>query len=52
VPNEAIHRSAAVDPRVIYPKYQGGFHWRALQNIGIPTGDIGIRGNGLMLNPW
>jgi hypothetical protein len=52
VPSGAIHHSAAVDPRAIYPKYQGGFHSRALQNIGVPTGDIGIRGNGFMLNPW
>jgi hypothetical protein len=41
-----------VDPRAVYPKYQGGFHSRALQNIGVPTGDIGIRGNGFMMNPW
>ena len=47
-----IHRSAPLDPRAVYPKYQGGFHSRALQNIGVPTGDIGIRGNGFMMNPW
>ncbi|MCI0357700.1 MAG: hypothetical protein L0211_04340 [Planctomycetaceae bacterium] len=41
-----------LDPRAVYPKYQGGFHSRALQNIGVPTGDIGIRGNGFMMNPW
>lgn len=29
----------------MYPKYQAGFHSRALQNIGIPPGDIGPRGN-------
>jgi hypothetical protein len=47
-----IHRPVPADPRAIYPKYQGGFHSRALQNIGVPTGDIGIRGNGFMMNPW
>jgi hypothetical protein len=36
----------------LYPKYEGGFHARHLQNIGIPDRDIGIRGNGIMLNPW
>jgi hypothetical protein len=38
--------------RELYPKYYGGFHARALQNIGIPTGDIGLRGNGITVNPW
>jgi hypothetical protein len=47
-----IHRAPPLDPRAVYPKYQGGFHSRALQNIGVPTGDIGIRGNGFMMNPW
>jgi hypothetical protein len=45
-------RAAPVDPRAIYPKYYGGFHARALQDIGIPTGDRGIRGNGIYANPW
>ena len=35
-----------------YPQYYGGFHARHLQNIGIPTGDIGIRGNSITVNPW
>lgn len=26
-----------------YPRYYGSTHVRALQNVGIPTGDIGIR---------
>ena len=43
---------APLDPRAVYPKYYGGFHARQLQNIGIPTGDIGIRGNGIYANPW
>jgi hypothetical protein len=45
-------RAAPIDPRAIYPKYYGGFHARALQDIGIPTGDRGIRGNGIYANPW
>ena len=35
-----------------YPKFQGGFHSRELQNIGVPTGDIGLRGNGFSAFPW
>ncbi|HTN76726.1 MAG TPA: hypothetical protein VL096_15815 [Pirellulaceae bacterium] len=35
-----------------YPKYYGGFHSRDLSNIGIPNGDIGIRGNGINMLPW
>lgn len=29
----------------LYPKYYGGFHYRELQNLGYPSGDIGIRGS-------
>lgn len=46
------HARPPIDARAAYPKYYGGFHARALQNIGIPTGDIGIRGNGIYANPW
>lgn len=45
-------RHPPLDPREVYPKYYGGFHARQLQNIGIPTGDIGIRGNGITATPW
>ena len=38
--------------RALYPKYYGGFHARDFQNLGIPSGDIGIRGNGIYLSPW
>ncbi len=38
--------------RQVYPKYRGGFHARELDNIGIPTGDIGLRGNGMFWSPW
>jgi hypothetical protein len=36
----------------VYPKYYYGFHARYMQNIGVPTGDVGLRGNGIMYNPW
>ncbi|MDA1054195.1 MAG: hypothetical protein O3C40_27425 [Planctomycetota bacterium] len=36
----------------LYPKYYGSFHYRHLDNIGIPSGDIGIRGNGIYMSPW
>ncbi len=45
-------RHPPLDPREVYPKYYGGIHARQLQNIGIPTGDIGIRGNGITATPW
>lgn len=35
-----------------YPKFYGGFHSRELQNIGVPSGDIGLRGNGFSMFPW
>ena len=38
--------------RAAYPKYYGGFHAREFQNLGFPSGDIGLRGNGLYMGPW
>ena len=38
--------------RAAYPKYYYGFHSRSMQNIGVPTGDVGIRGNGITASPW
>lgn len=35
-----------------YPKFQGGFHSRQLQDLGVPTGDQGLRGNGFSMYPW
>lgn len=35
-----------------YPKYYGGFHASYFQNMGIPPGDIGLRGNGIFMTPW
>lgn len=35
-----------------YPRYFGAFHARELQNLGVPSGDIGLRGNGIFWSPW
>jgi hypothetical protein len=35
-----------------YPKYLGGFHSSHFTNVGLPSGDIGFRGNGLYWTPW
>lgn len=35
-----------------YPRYYGGFHARYFDNLGIPSGDIGLRGNSLYASPW
>lgn len=44
------YRSPSVEE--LYPKYYGSFHYRHLDNIGIPNGDIGFRGNGIYMSPW
>jgi hypothetical protein len=39
--------------RAVYPKYYWGLHSREFYNVGVPHGDIGIRGgNGFTWNPW
>jgi hypothetical protein len=38
--------------RAVYPKYYWGLHAREFQNIGTPHGDIGIRGDGIQMQPW
>jgi hypothetical protein len=38
--------------KAMYPKYYYGFHARYMQNLGVPTGDVGLRGNGIRYNPW
>jgi len=38
--------------KAMYPKYYYGIHSRSQQNIGIPNGDIGIRGNSITPYPW
>ena len=35
-----------------YPKYYGGFHASHFNNVGVPSGDIGFRGNGIYWTPW
>jgi hypothetical protein len=37
---------------MMYPKYYFGLHERQMQSIGVPSGDIGIRGNGITATPW
>jgi len=38
--------------REYYPRYYGGFHARFFDNYGVPTGDVGVRGNGIYWTPW
>ena len=49
VPNRYYQNAA--NAKAIYPRYYGSTHARQIQNIGIPPGDIGLRGNGVMLTP-
>lgn len=51
-PNDYGTRYRSPSVEELYPKYYGGFHYRHLDNIGIPSGDIGLRGNGLYMSPW
>ena len=34
------------------PKYYDGFHARYFDTLGVPTGDVGLRGNGIYWMPW
>ena len=54
VPSAAPGGSSSAASRAYerYPKFQGGFHSRELQNLGVPTGDTGLRGNGFSMYPW
>jgi hypothetical protein len=38
--------------KAMYPKYYWGMHARNYETIGIPHGDIGIRGNSITPLPW
>ena len=40
------------NPAEIDSRYIGGFHQSHFNNIGIPNGDIGIRGNAYKWNTW
>ena len=44
--------SSSLDPQHKYPKYIGGFHSSHFSNIGVPSGDIGFRTNGVYWSPW
>ena len=35
-----------------YPKFIGGFHSSHFTNAGLPSGDIGFRGNGIYWTRW
>lgn len=35
-----------------YPKYTGAFHASYFRDLGVPSGDVGLRGNGLYASPW
>lgn len=45
-----IHRDADADS--VYPRFIGGFHSSHFRNVGVPSGDIGFRGNGIYWTPW
>ncbi len=40
------------NPAEVDSRYIGGFHQSHFQNLGIPSGDIGIRGNAYNWNTW
>jgi hypothetical protein len=40
------------DPAEVDSRYVGGFHQSHFENIGIPSGDIGIRGNAYQWRTW
>jgi hypothetical protein len=40
------------NPAEVDSRYIGGFHQSHFQNLGIPSGDIGIRGNAYNWRTW
>jgi len=40
------------NPAEVDARYIGGFHQTHFQNVGIPSGDIGIRGNAYRWRTW
>ena len=44
-----VYRAYAND---MYPKWNGAIHAREIQNLGVPSGDIGLRGNGITYGAW
>jgi hypothetical protein len=51
-PNYSKHAEIAAYGKAVYPKYYKGFHAREFQNLGVPHGDIGLRGNDLNMGAW
>jgi hypothetical protein len=51
-PNYSKHAEVAAYGKAVYPKYYKGFHAREFQNLGVPHGDIGLRGNDLNMGAW
>ena len=39
-------------PNGTFPKFYGGCHASHYNNLGIPNGSIGFRGNGIYWAPW
>lgn len=35
-----------------YPRYTGAFHYSFFRDLGVPPGDVGLRGNGIYAHPW
>ena len=40
------------DPVEVDSRYTGGFHQSHFQNLGLPSGDVGLRGNALNWRTW
>ena len=40
------------NPAEVDSRYTGGFHQTHFDNIGLPSGDIGLRGNALNWRTW
>ncbi len=53
MPPYSKHAQVAAYGRAVYPKYYWGLHSREFYNVGVPHGDLGLRGaNGFTWNPW
>lgn len=50
--SERWGRTNALNVKSNDSRYIGGFHYTYFQDLGIPTGDIGLRGNGVIWRPW
>ena len=52
VPQFVAPRGVRYYDNTLYPKFIGGFHSSHFHNLGVPSGDIGFRGNGIYWTPW